>query len=126
MQQEQLVKDIIFAGQKWSSCRDKAEEKLLGLLPFFSRCQQCGAQFSENDIIWVIEELSSGLIVKKCAINLLSVCSLKCLFDRGLKKKAYYSLVVRLACGEVLSTGFRGLNALAINEFAKELSRKQN
>lgn len=119
-----MIKDIIFVGSNWQSKREKAVAKLSVIVAEFPNCIKCGTK-NIGDIFWIIEEIRSGLLVKKISTNIFSVCSLKCLFDRGLNKKAYYSVVVKLASGEVLSTGFQGLNATAINEFAGEISQQK-
>lgn len=121
MDKEQVAKDIIFVGQYWNRKREKAEEKLNALLERFSCCEHC--KDPKNDQVFLlVEELKSGLFVKKFSYEVFLVCSLKCLLDRGLKSKGYYSLVVRLANGEVHSTGFMGQNAVAINEFIGKIN----
>jgi len=118
LEKKQIIKDIVFVGQNWESNREKAEEKMAGLLSGFSLCQQCNND-NDGDIFWVIEEIKSGILIKRCDTNLFSVCSLKCLLDRGLNRKAYYSVVARTGSGKVFSTGFHGLNATALNDFAR-------
>ena len=122
MQKEQMIKTIIFVAQNWHKSRKKAEKKLSEILPFFSQCQQCKDSFIGKDIFWIVEEVKKGLLIKRYETDLFSVCCLKCFFDRGLKKKAYYSIVVKQASGRVLLTGFSGPNAVAIHQFTMELS----
>lgn len=124
MDKELLIKDIVFMGTHWGSEKKKDRERVKNtighLLETFPVCQHCN-ECSGNKF-WVIEEIKRGFLIKKYESNVFSVCSLKCLLDRGLNKDAYYSVVVRLASGNVLSTGFAGLNAMALNEFATEIS----
>lgn len=116
-----MIKDIVFVGCNWEGKREKAEDKMTHLLSAFPTCQQCNKDNS-GDFFWVIEEIKRGFLFKRCETNLFSVCSLKCLFDRGLNNKAYYSVVAKTRNGNVYSTGFQGLNATALNDFARCLS----
>ncbi|ABO51089.1 hypothetical protein Dred_2579 [Desulforamulus reducens MI-1] len=124
MDKEQLIKDIVFVGVHWGSGREKDRErvnkKMTLLLETFPSCQHCNDETCDNKF-WVIEEIKKGFLIKKYETNIFSVCSLKCLLNRGLSKDAYYSVIVRVANGDVLSTGFRGLNAMALNEFANKI-----
>ncbi|WP_003545266.1 hypothetical protein [Desulfotomaculum nigrificans] len=123
MDKESLIKDILFVGKNWESRREKAKQKIANLLPAFPACSICGNAHAGANLFWVIEEETTGLLVKKTRYDVFSVCSLKCLFDHGLKQKAYYSVVARLANGKVLATGFQGRNAVAINEFALDIAK---
>ncbi|GAB6179953.1 hypothetical protein JCM14036_12720 [Desulfotomaculum defluvii] len=126
MNQEQLIKDIVFVGTHWGSSKERDRRKVNDVLAYlkekFPCCQHCNEGVSDNKF-WIIEEVRKGFIIKKYETNVFLVCSLKCLLDRGLNRDAYYSVVVQLANGEVLSTGFRGLNVVALNEFATEINR---
>lgn len=119
MDKQQIIKDIIYVSRNWEWKREKAEEKLNALLELFPECQQCHQ--GSGNVFLVIEEVNSGWLIKKSHSEIFSVCSLKCLFDRGLNRKAYYSLIARLARGEVYSAGFLGQNVMAISEFADKL-----
>ncbi|MEG6523170.1 hypothetical protein [Desulfotomaculum sp. 1211_IL3151] len=125
MDKELLVKDIVFMSTHWGSEKEKDRERventIMHLLETFPVCQHCNE--SSDNKFWIIEEIRRGFLLKKYESNVFSVCSLKCLFDWGLNKDAYYSIVVRLASNNVLSTGFAGLNAMALNEFATEINR---
>lgn len=119
MDEQQIIKDIIYVSRNWEWKREKAQEKLHALIEIFPKCQVCHK--GSGNVFLVIEESYSGWLVKKCQNEVFSVCSLKCLFDRGLNRKAYYSVVVRLASGEVCCAGFFGQNAMAISEFADKI-----
>lgn len=119
MEKEQIIQDIIYVSRNWSWKTEKAKDKLSALLQAFPGCQQCDK--SSGDVFIVIEEVQSGWLVKKSHSEVFSVCSLKCLFDRGLNRKAYYSVLAKLAGGDVHSAGFQGQNAMAINDFADKI-----
>lgn len=116
MNKELLINDIIYIGKNWGAKRKKAEDKLAEILATPIECEQCKQQ-NPQQIFWVIEDTKSGWLFKKVQTNLFTVCSMKCLLDRGLKSQSYYSLVVRHNNGEILTTGFQGKNAVAIREF---------
>ena len=124
MNKEQQINDIIYIAKNWESKPSKAKEKLSQILAGTLECVYCKQQKPEQ-IFWVIEDTKTGLIFKKVHSDLFTVCSLKCLMDRGLKKQSYYSVVGRLSNGEVLSTGFLGQDAMAINEFMGRIKEKK-
>lgn len=117
-----LIKDIVFVGSNWDKSREKAECKLAELVRCFPVCETCNTTHTCKDLFWVVEELKTGFLIKKYQSQVFSVCSLKCLFDHGIKKNGYYSIVVRRASGDVMSTGFQGQNAVTINDFADLLA----
>lgn len=125
MDKELLIEDIVFMGTHWGSGKEEDQERIKNvmmlLLETFPVCQHCHE--SSDHKFWVIEEIKRGLLIKKYESNVFSVCSLKCLLDRGLNKNAYYSIVVSLARDNVLSTGFTGRDAVALSRFATEITR---
>ncbi len=124
MNKELQINDIIYIAKNWESKRRKAEEKLLQILAEPLKCLCC-KQPQPEQIFWIIEDTKKGIIFKKVDSELFTVCSLKCLMDRGLKKQSYYSVVGRLSNGEILSTGFLGQDAMAINNFMSRIKEAE-
>ncbi len=124
MNKELQINDIIYIAKNWESKRRKAEEKLLQILAEPLECVYC-KQPKPEQIFWVIEDTKKGVIFKKVHSELFTVCCLRCLMDRGLKKQSYYSVVGRLGNGEILSTGFLGQDAMAINTFMSRIKEAE-